>query len=231
VAFADHCKVSLKLSTAPNAYVAPCVVSAISRRSAAERKEAEARQHVLVRELQHRTKNMLAVIQSITSRTLRQAPDLESAHDVFLARLHALGHEQDFIAAGPTGGVPLRELVNAEIQSFAARSTVSGIPVVLGSGFAQTFALVVHELATNAAKHGALSTPAGSVAIAWNVDQSEAEHRLSFSWVERGGPPAEPPDHKGLGTDLLAAVGRPKTLFAKQGFEYHLEMPLQEIVR
>ena len=207
----------------------PFAIHAIAR-DITERKEAEARQLILVRELQHRTKNMLAVIQSIATRTLRQAPDLESAHTTFLGRLHALGHAQDFISSGPSGGVPLRELVDAEIRPFAARATVRGIPVVLGGSFAQTFALVIHELSTNAAKHGALSSPSGSIAIAWDVDRSQPEHRLSFSWVERGGPPAKQPEHRGLGTDLLGAVGQPKTLFTKEGFEYSVEIPLREAV-
>jgi PAS domain S-box-containing protein len=205
----------------------PHSIHAIAR-DITERKQADSRQNLLVRELQHRTKNMLAVIQSIASRTLRQGPDLEAAQDALLGRLHALGHTQDFIAAGPGGGVPLRDLVDAQIRSFAARSTVSGIPVVLAGGFAQTFALVIHELATNAAKHGALSYPDGKIAIAWTVDRGRPDPVLQFSWVERGGPHAGPPMHRGLGSELLGAVGQPELLYSPSGFEYRVELSLNE---
>src|SRR6185436_6814502 len=110
------------------------------------RKEAEARQNLLVRELQHRTRNLLAVIQAIATNTLKGSPGTET----FVGRLHALAHAQDFVAAGPQGGVPLRQLLDAELAPFGPRALVNGEDLIVGAGFAQTFALVVHELATNA---------------------------------------------------------------------------------
>ena len=103
----------------------PLAIHSIAR-DITERKEAEARQNLLVRELQHRTKNMLAVIQSIATSTLRRSPDLASAEEAFVGRLHALARAQEFVASGPAGGVPLRDLVQDELAAFAARFKSTG---------------------------------------------------------------------------------------------------------
>ena len=93
------------------------------------------------------------------------------------------------------------------------------------------FALVVHELATNAAKHGSLSTPRGHVVIGWKIDRSEPEALLSFCWTERGGPPATQPTTEGLGTQLMSLLGKSQVDFRETGFEYALQVPLAEAVR
>jgi PAS domain S-box-containing protein len=208
----------------------PVAIHAIAR-DVTERKNAEARQSVLIRELQHRTKNMLAVIQSITSNTLRRSQDLDSAHEALIGRLHALAHAQEFVASGATGGAPLRELIEAVLSSFGARATLSGYPIVTGNAFAQMFALVVHELATNAAKHGSLSSSEGRVLISWNIDNVGDEPSLHFSWVEQGGPPVRGERGDGFGTQLLAMVGKPELAFKPEGFEYALTIAMSEVMR
>jgi PAS domain S-box-containing protein len=200
-------------------------------RDITERKEAEARQTLLVRELQHRTKNMLAVIQSIVTKTLRRSPDLTNAEQTLIGRLHALANAQEFVAAGPGGGVPLKQLVEAELAPFAARATVTGEPVVVGGAFAQTFALLIHELATNAVKHGALSAQRGRVVISWKVDQSEDVPHLHFAWLERGGPPAKEPKDSGLGTVLMSSIGNSQVTFKDEGLEFTLSVPLAEALK
>jgi two-component sensor histidine kinase len=194
------------------------------------RKEGEARQALLVRELQHRTKNMLAVVQSIATSTLRRSGDLENALEILVGRLHALARAQDFVASGPGEGVPMRQLVEAELAPFAARAVVRGEDIVLGGAFAQKFALLVHELATNAIKHGALSTPRGRVQIGWKVGQSDPR-QLHFSWVERNGPPAIQPESRGLGTLLMSSIGDAQISYKDEGFEYAVAVPLDEAVR
>jgi PAS domain S-box-containing protein len=208
----------------------PIAVHAIAR-DITERKNAEARQAVLIRELQHRTKNMLAVIQSITSNTLRRSHDLESAHEALIGRLHALAHAQQFVASGATGGAPLRELIEGALSSFGARASLSGYPIVTGNAFAQMFALVVHELATNAAKHGSLSSSEGRVLISWKIDNVDDEPSLNFSWVERGGPPVRPNRSEGFGSQLLSMVGKPELAFKREGFEYALTIAISEVMR
>lgn len=208
----------------------PVGLHAIAR-DITERKQADARQLLLVRELQHRTKNMLAIVQSIATNTLSRSADLQSAQDAFLGRLHALAHAQDFVAAGAGGGVPLRQLVDAELAPFVARASVTGEPVIVGVAFAQLFALVVHELATNAARHGAISTPAGTVAITWTISNRDQDPHLSFSWVERGGPPAKLPTRRGLGTELISLLGQSELTFAEEGLRYDVNVPFHEASR
>lgn len=208
----------------------PKAIHAVCR-DVTRRKEAEARQFLLIRELQHRTKNILAVIQAIATSTLRRAPDLQTAHDALVGRIHALANAQEFVATGPVGGVPLRDLVDAALRTFGARATASGIPLVVGGSFAQTFALLLHELATNAAKHGALSAATGTVTIDWKVIDAERAPQLQFSWIERGGPPVTPPSRSGLGTDLISGLGNAKVAFDARGFEYVLELPLSEVTK
>jgi PAS domain S-box-containing protein len=208
----------------------PVAIHSIAR-DITERKEAEARQTVLVRELQHRTRNMLAVIQSIATTTLRRSKSLDGALEILIGRLHALANAQEFVASGPGGGVPLRQLVDGELAPFAARTIVSGEPLVVGGAFAQSFALLLHELATNAVKHGALAAPNGRVVIGWRVEGSDPGPRLHFSWQERGGPPARAPTESGLGTVLMASLGESLAEFKDEGFEYAVAVPLAEAVR
>ncbi|HJU32229.1 MAG TPA: PAS domain S-box protein [Hyphomicrobiaceae bacterium] len=208
----------------------PASIHSIAR-DVTERKEAEARQMLLVRELQHRTKNLLAVVQSIATSTLTRAKDLKSALESFVGRLHALAHAQEFVAAGPGAGVPLQQLIEAELATFAARATVDGVPVVVGGSFAQMFALVVHELATNAAKHGSLSTLRGRVAVRWSIDRTGAEPVLRFHWTERDGPPVVEPTTSGLGSQLISLLGKSDVRFKPEGLEYALEISLAEAQR
>ena len=178
-----------------------------------ERKDAEARQALLVRELQHRGKNLLAVMQSIASNTLRSSKDVETAHDTLLGRLQALARAQEFIAAGPRGGAPIDEIVRAELEAFGGRVNISGPQLIAGNAFAQMFSVVVHELATNAVKYGALAFPEGRIDIRWAVDD---EAGFSFEWIERGGPPVRPPTAVGFGSQLIQAAlarGPPHSLW------------------
>ena len=208
----------------------PVAIHVIAR-DVSERKDAEARQTLLVRELQHRTKNMLAVIQSIASSTLRRSHDLESAREALIGRLHALAHAQEFVASGAGGGALLRDLVEAELAPFAARAHVDGASIVAGSSFAQMFALIVHELTTNAIKHGALSSNGGQVRIGWKVSDAGNQPALHFTWIERGGATVRPPASEGFGTELIGMLGKPRIAFGPEGFEYELVVPLSEVAR
>ena len=149
-------------------------------RDITERKDAEARQLALIHELQHRTKNLLAVVQSIVTNTLAHTSDPRSANETVTGRLHALARAQEFVASGATGGVPLRDLLKAELAAFASRFTLDGVPVILGGAFAQQFALLIHELATNAAKYGSLSASHGCVLIDWHITAGKEEPMIVF---------------------------------------------------
>jgi two-component sensor histidine kinase len=199
-----------------------------SRQRQYEARELLERYELLARELQHRTKNMLAVILSIASASLGERGD---GPEAFIARLHALARAQDRLMEGDGRGAYLSDLVHDIVSSFAARITISGPQVHLGPSLAQGFALIVHELATNAAKHGALSTEQGSVNVQWQVDLAVGNTSLLFRWTESGEPPAAAPKRKGFGTVLLeravASAGDPPRLnYTEQGFTYQLRAVL-----
>jgi PAS domain S-box-containing protein len=188
-------------------------------------KEADENQKLLTRELQHRTKNLMAVIQSIAMGTF---PAGDPRLEAFRSRLHALAEAQNLLTEANWGGAYLEDIVGRELASFAGRISIDGPRVLLRSNAVQGFTLVVHELATNAAKHGALRAPAGRISVRWSVEGNGAEPALRFRWEEHGGPPAQPPQDKGFGSVLLehavaTADQPPRFDYGPTGFTYELE--------
>ena len=199
-----------------------------------ERKQAEERLLTLVQELTHRVKNLLSVFQSITSRTLTGGRSLAEAHEVLIGRLQALGHAHELLTEASWQGADLRDVVRAEIAGFSERVRISGPPVSLGPSGVQTFALIVHELCTNAAKYGALSNATGEVLAEWSLGGSGAGAYMDFAWQERGGPPVKPASHQGFGLSLINAMGstpteEPVIDFAPGGFACRIRVPLNTI--
>jgi two-component sensor histidine kinase len=140
------------------------------------------------------------------------------------------------LVQGVFEGAPVAEIVRLECEAFSDRVKTAGPKVMLNSRAAQTFALIVHELATNATKHGALSKPGGSVAIGWFIEgTSTAEAKFKFQWLERGGPPVAPPSRKGFGRLLIEKAAAqefsapPKTSFAPEGLSYEFDAPLSVV--
>src|SRR6185503_11120644 len=168
-----------------------------------ERKRAEERQRLLSGELQHRTNNLLAVIQSVAEQSLSGNQSLEQAREAFRARLHALANANALLTQSDWKGATLKDLIVRELASFVSRATIEGPQVLLDLNAAQGFALVIHELASNATRHGAFSTPAGTVAISWSVKEKGDMSVFSFSWQESGGPHVSLPTRVGFGTTLL----------------------------
>ena len=205
----------------------PIAVHSIFR-DVTERKDAEARQVLLIRELQHRAKNLLAVVQSIVSNTLRNSKDVQTTNTTIAGRLQALARAQEFIAAGPGGGAPIGEIVHAELSAFGGRVSISGPPLLAGTAFAQMFAIVVHELATNATKYGSLSVPEGHVDVGWLVENGDT---LYFCWKERDGPQVETPAVLGFGSEVMrvALIENPRISFAATGFEYEIRVPISNL--
>lgn len=164
------------------------------------RKRDEERQALLAREVDHRAKNALAVVQTILRLTRADTPE-EFAH-VAEARVAALARVQTLLAARHWDGADLRALLEGELAPFApaGRMRLDGPAVTLPPGMAQPLAMAVHELATNAAKHGALSVPDGRVRLDWRL----GEGWLRLRWAEEGGPPvAGPPARRGFGSRVL----------------------------
>jgi two-component system CheB/CheR fusion protein len=196
---------------------------------------AEFRQNVLIAELQHRTRNLLTVVQSVARQTIGKGDAL----DAFSARLQALGRIQNLISSGKTDKVDLGDLVRLELEAvgFGAsdRVRVKGPKVALGFDILQTLALVVHELTTNALKYGALKQPQGALTISWNVERSpETESLLALDWTETGVPISAPPAKRGFGRELIERIlaFSPETnsrlTFTPDGVTCHIEMALVE---
>jgi PAS domain S-box-containing protein len=170
-------------------------------------KQAEEQALLLMREVNHRSKNLLAVVQSIAHQMARGG-DPETFTARFAERLTGLAHCQDLLVRSHWQGVDLRALITNQLAHYqdliGSRIHLAGEAVRVSANTAQNLGMALHELATNAAKYGALSAAGGDVAIAWAV--SAAEDEFSISWTERGGPPVAPPDHKGLGSQIITRL-------------------------
>ena len=206
----------------------PTGVHAIAR-DVSERKQAEARQGMLLRELQHRTKNILAVVQSLVTNTLRNSTTVAQAHEALLGRLHAIATAQEFVAADGGTGAPLLTLIDGELAPFAERVRMHGPQIVVSNAFAQTFTLVIQELATNAAKYGAFSVPTGMVTMTWKIEDSAEGPLFQLSWVERGGPPASIPKSSGFGRKIIGLLGQPTLQYPPEGLEYRVAVPMADV--
>ena len=136
-----------------------------------ERKRIEERQRLLIGELNHRIQNLFAVIQSVALHSLGGTRSLVDAREVFIDRLQSLGRAYTMMTEQQWRGVPLRQILAAETSAFADRVSLDGIDLVVRQQAAQSFALLLHELTTNAVKYGALSVPAGRVVVRWKVDR------------------------------------------------------------
>ena len=183
-----------------------------------ERAKAEVRQRMLNEELNHRVKNILAVIKSLVTHASSEGQSLEDYVESLRGRIQALAFAHDQVVRGDGGG-DLRELLDAELTPYrqAAEIRLEGPAVWLDARAFSVMALVLHELATNAAKYGALSRQSGQLAIVWSIDVLGA---LDLSWKETGGPTVAPPSRKGFGT-VLVDRSIPFDLGGESSVQYH----------
>ena len=178
--------------------------SAVAR-DIGERKVAEARASLLLSELDHRVKNILAVVSSVVSQTLRVGSVSRSVTEEIEGRIMAIARAHNLVT--DQGGVEssLRDLFVTELRPFmqAGNVNVTGPDVLLTSNASLVVALAVHELATKAAKYGALSVDAGHLDVEWTVENSDAQPLIHIVWQERDGPPVTKPARRGFGTKLI----------------------------
>ncbi len=171
-------------------------------RDITERKRLQVQQALLVGEMKHRVKNTLATVQAIASQSMRHIP--RSDWSAFLARLQALATAHDILTTENWNRAPVHDIVQQVILPFdPARFDIDGPKIWLPASQSLTLVMAMHELATNAAKYGALSTEEGRVLIAWRASENGEGPRIAMSWRETGGPAAAPPTHKGFGSMLL----------------------------
>jgi PAS domain S-box-containing protein len=201
-----------------------------------DRREAEERQSLLAREVDHRAKNVLAVVQAALR--LTRAPDQASYAAAVEGRVAALARAQTLLANDSWAGADLRAMLEGELVPFlggetgAARCTLRSEAVALPAAAAQPLTMLVHELATNAVKHGALSAAGGHVEVSWQV----AGDRLKLRWTETGGPPVmRPPTRRGFGARVLEGTvqrqlgGRLDLEWRVQGLDCRLDVPLRTL--
>jgi len=188
-------------------------------------RKSQAQERLLRNELQHRTKNLFALVQGVASQTLRGDGAMEAARDAFVSRLTALSRANETMGDSALDRVALYRLVRSVLKSFSDHFEYRGAEAYVSGQTARNLSLALHELATNSAKYGALSAPTGTVRINWDVARPGGP--LNFVWREAGGPQVTPPTRRGFGTKLLQTLfDRTDAEFAPDGLVYRVEIPL-----
>lgn len=183
----------------------------------------------------HRSKNLLAIMQSIARRTMTDGRAIQEARDVLMGRLRALARAYHLVTNAGGNGIDISEIVAAELADVQHRVTASGPRVRLAGSVVQTFALAIHELAANALKHGALATPDGSVAVGWTFFECGADRYLEVAWSEHGGrQPAVPPPF-GFGLALVSSFAgaqgsMPDVTFGADGLTCRMRLSQDVVV-
>jgi PAS domain S-box-containing protein len=216
------------------------VIEVLSRTAAIaiEAKRAQRQERVLIEELNHRVKNTLATAQSLATQTLRRSPSPKSFATAFSGRLAALASAHTLLAHARWSGAGLHALIEEQLAPYRlperANVTIEGDDVSLQPSAALALGLTLHELTTNAARHGALASPAGSIEIRAQIGTGPDGRRLSLTWCERGGPPVAAPPRRGFGLTLIERglayqlKGNVVLDFRRDGLHCTIELPLAE---
>lgn len=200
-----------------------------------ERRRVQDHQQFLVRELNHRTQNLFAIIQAIATRSLTEGPTVAEAKEIFIGRLLALARAHTMLSGAAWEGALLNEIIKREFVGFFQQVSIDGCDIIIDARAAHQFALIVHELATNAVKHGALSALDGRISIEGKIGRLNGQALFSFLWKESGGPLVSEPTRKGFGSLVLLDAAkqfgqRVAVDYAPQGLSYELELPLSTII-
>jgi two-component system, chemotaxis family, CheB/CheR fusion protein len=202
-----------------------------------QHKHAEAQQQFLLGELQHRVKNILATIVSLGTRMARRQSSAEEFRGAFLDRLFAMGRTHDLLTTGAWSGTNMRSLVEAALAPHVTTGkgaiVLDGPEIRLAAGPATTLGMVFHELATNAAKYGALSKADGRVDVSWKLldDKQTGGQRLELNWTEADGPRVDDPGQSGFGTSFITRSveyelgGKANLDFTPEGLRCKIEIP------
>jgi two-component sensor histidine kinase/CHASE1-domain containing sensor protein len=204
-------------------------------RQVQESRRSEQKIKLLLHEINHRSKNMLGVVQVVARNTAVSSP--EDFVERFSDRISAMAANQDLLVKNDWQGADFAELVRAQLahikDMIGTRIVLQGEPMRLSAHAAQTIGMILHELATNAGKYGALSNATGLVTIAWQSAPTtdDGDERFAMSWIERGGPPVVAPTRRGFGTKVIDELARyeisadVRVGFSPIGFEWHLVCP------
>ncbi|MES2711200.1 MAG: PAS domain S-box protein [Pseudomonadota bacterium] len=204
-----------------------------------ERKRHEEHVQLLLRELNHRAKNMLHLVETVARRTAATRP--QEFVENFARRIQSLAANQDLLVKSDWHAVPLEEMVRSQLAHFGdlldTRIGMSGPPVKVSAPASQTLAMALHELATNAAKYGSLSNDRGRVDIRWDLyTNDQGRQRFALSWTESGGPPVTRPEGRGFGTTVIVQAvrltfgGQAEMDFAPEGFTWRVDCPAEAVL-
>jgi two-component sensor histidine kinase len=210
------------------------VVSAVD---VTDRYESEETQRLLMRELDHRMKNTLQVIQAIIRRTAKSHDSIEKFEQSLVGRVNAMARAHELLAQERWMGADIGTIIAQESVNFDVADAIrsSGPRIRLNPKAALSFALATHELGTNALKYGALSAPNGRVDVDWSVERVEDEPRFVLCWKESGGPPVEPPTRQGFGSMLIERSiayeldGKATVDYRRDGFTCTISAPMSAI--
>ena len=229
----------LTVSPVKNAHGAIIGASKIAH-DIGERKRADQNLAVVMHELSHRSKNLLAIIGAMAHQTARQSPSVENFLLQFGGRIQGLAQSHDLLIQQNWTGALLESLVHQQLMPFTggdlARLDVSGPPVTVKPDAAQTIGLALHELGTNASKYGALSVAKGKVFLEWKIDPNEGEPRFQMWWREVGGPGVTVRKQSGFGRVLIETVtaqklqGISELAFAETGVTWTLNAPAATVI-
>jgi two-component sensor histidine kinase len=187
-----------------NDAISGCVITMVD---VSHRKAAEKQQLLLMRELDHRVKNTLALVLSIAGRTLQNEDTLEGFQRSFTDRIQALSATHNLLAESSWTNLTIGDVVDHELSPYVGSSpgrvTMSGLEVGVTPRAAIAFGLIIHELTTNAAKYGALSVPDGNISVRVTGQTGGEEGSLVVEWHESGGPAVSPPSRKGFGQSVI----------------------------
>ncbi len=197
---------------------------------------AEKSQAMLVRELHHRVRNTLATVQGVMNSTARTAETIEDYQWAFSGRISSLARTHSLLTEEIQQFVSFPNLLRQEVGAYAdgasERVVLEGPDVELPSQLAVPLGMTIHELSTNAYRHGALSTPEGCVTVTWTVVPAREKRILTCRWVESGGPAVTPPERHGFGSMILTRVlsqqigAKVDAIYSPEGFELMAEIPL-----
>jgi PAS domain S-box-containing protein len=203
-----------------------------------ERKEYESHVRMLMREVTHRSKNLLAVVQALMRQTAAHVDTIEDFSARFAARLQSLAGAYDLLIKDDWRGTALEELVRSQLAQYldkqGAQIEIGGSPVRVPPEATQNIGMALHELATNAAKYGALSVPGGRLRVHWKIEHDEDAVNCRIWWQESGGPIVTPPGRRGFGQIVIertvarAVGGKVTVAYNETGLEWMLIFPLNE---
>jgi PAS domain S-box-containing protein len=202
--------------------------------------EHERHLNFVMRELSHRSKNLLAVVQAMARQTMQHSAGFEDFEGRFMGRLHGLARSHDVLVRQDWTGATIRDLVNAQLAPFVREDgesvELAGENLILKPDAVQNLGFALFELGTNAVKYGALAAPAGKIMIHWDMVESGGRKHVRFVWQETGGPPVAQPRRKGFGAMVIERFiavtfgGHVESLFLPEGFCWTLEIPAEHLL-